>query len=247
MFSTAVANSKLPNNPCANMKKLAVPTREEEPPYTIHELQIIFNSPVFTEGLRPAQGKGEAAFWLPLIGLYTGCRVNEGAQLFTEDVQEQDGIPYFVVKPDSATGRSVKDGKRRRVPIHPDLVRMGLLEYASRMKLEGHLQLFPELKVSRTEGKLGDKWGAWWSSYIRKDLGITRIPQPFHAFRHTFVEHGRKSGMDSELRRLIEGHAPNTVEFKHYGSSLYPLEPLHQEILKLNFKGLNISHLIKSA
>lgn len=243
MFSTAVANFKLPSNPCQGMKKLIPPKREAEAPYTIEELQLIFNSPVFKEGYRPSGCKGEAAFWLPLIGLYTGCRVNEGAQLFTEDVAELDGIPYLVIKPDSATGRSVKDGKRRRVPIHPDLVSMGFLEYVAKMKLDAHTQLFPELKATRAQGKLGDKWRSWWSSYVREDLGITRIPQPFHAFRHTFVEHGRVSKMQSELRRIIEGHTPNTVEFKSYGSSQYPLEPLYEEIVKLKFRGLDLTHL----
>jgi len=243
MFSTAVANSKLASNPCEGMKKLAVPEAEEESPYTIAELQLIFNSPVFKDGYRPSQGKGEAAFWLPLLGLYTGCRLNEGAQLFTEDVSSEHGIPYFVIKPDSATGRSVKDGKRRRVPIHPDLVHMGFLEYVDKMKQEGHVQLFPELKVTRAQGKLGDKWRDWWSSYIRDELGITRIPQPFHSFRHTFVEHGRISKMDNELRRIIEGHAVNSVDMKHYGNSLYPIEPLYEEIVKMKFKGLDLSHL----
>lgn len=156
---------------------------------------------------------------------------------------ELDSIPYFLIKPDSATGRSVKNGKKRRVPIHPDLVSMVLLEYVAKMKLEGHVQLFPELTITRSQGKLGDKWAAWWSRYVRKDLGITRIPQPFHAFRHTFVEHGRVSKMNDSLREIIEGHTPNSVAFKHYGGSLYPLEPLYEEIVKLKFKGLDLSYL----
>ncbi len=243
IFSTAEANSKLPSNPFKGWKDLAIPEREEESPYSLEELKLIFNSPVFKEGYRPKQGKGEAAFWLPLLGLYTGCRLNEGAQIFTEDVSSEHGIPYFVIKPDSATGRSVKDSKRRRVPIHPDLVRMGFLEYVAKMKQEGQVQLFPQLTVTRAKGKLGDKWGSWWSSYVRKELGITRVPQPYHGLRHTFVEHGRTSKMATDLRMLIEGHTPNTVEFKHYGGSLYPLEPLYEEIVKLKFRGLDLSHL----
>lgn len=243
IFSTAVANFKLPNNPLQGWKDLPIPAKEVDSPYTVEELRKIFNSPVFTEGYRPEKGKGEASFWLPLIGLYTGCRLNEGAQLFTEDVGTDNGITFLKITPDSATGRRVKDSKKRRVPIHPDLVRMGFLEYASKMKQAGHVQLFPELKVTRKGGKLGDKWGSWWSSYIRKDLGITRIPQPFHAFRHTFVEHGRKCKMDTDLRNIIEGHAPNSIDLRHYGNSLYPLEPLYEEIVKLVFKGLDLSHL----
>jgi integrase len=171
-------------------------------------------------------------------------QINDGVQIFIEDVDELDGIPYFLIKPDSATGRNVKDGKKRRVPIYPDLVRMGFLEYVARLRLEKQVQLFPELTITRSKGKLGDKWGSWWSSYLKKDVGITRTLQPFHAFRHTFVEHGRVSKMDSELRRIIEGHTPNTVEFKSYGSSQYPLEPLYEEIVKLKFRGLDLLHLI---
>lgn len=245
IFSTAEANSKLPTNPFKGWKDLPIPEKEEEDPYTIEELKLIFNSRIFKEGYRPKQGKGEAAFWLPLISLYTGCRLNEGTQIFTEDVSSLDGMPYILIKPDSATGRRVKDSKKRRVPIHPDLVRMGFLEYAAKMKQEGHVQLFPELKITRVKGKLGDKWGSWWSSYVRKDLGITRVPLPFHSFRHTFIEHGRISKIDNELRRIIEGHAVNSVDMKHYGNSLYPLEPLYEEIVKLRFRGLDLSHLLR--
>jgi hypothetical protein len=50
---------------------------EQEPdrePFTTSELQTLFGSSVFTEGTRPTGGKGEAAFWLPLLGLFTGAR-----------------------------------------------------------------------------------------------------------------------------------------------------------------------------
>ncbi|WP_029148724.1 site-specific integrase [Methylophilus sp. 5] len=245
IFSTAEANSKLPSNPFKGGKDLPIPEKEVESPYTLEELKLIFNSPVFKDGYRPKQCMGEAAFWLPLIGLYTGCRLNEGAQLFTEDVSEQEGIPYFLIKPDAATGRSVKDGKKRRVPIHPDLVKMGLLDYVAKMKQQGHVQLFPELKVTRVNGKLGDNWGRWWCSYVRKDLGISRIPQPFHGLRHTFVEYGRTSSMSEYHREIIEGHTPANVAFRSYGGKLYPLKPLYEEIVKLEFKGLDLSHLRK--
>lgn len=245
IFSTAEANSKLPTNPFKGWKDLPIPEKEEENPYTLEELKLIFNSPIFKEGYRPKQGKGEAAFWLPLLGMYTGCRLNEAAQIFIEDVSSEQDIPYFLIKPDVATQRSVKNNKRRRVPIHPDLVRMGFLDYVAKMKQEGHVQLFPELKITRAKGKRGDKWGSWWSKYIRQDLGITRIPSPFHGLRHTFVEYGRASSMSEYHREIIEGHTPANVAFKNYGGKLYPLKPLYEEIMKLKFNGLDLSHLYK--
>jgi hypothetical protein len=53
---------------------------EDEPdraPFDLGELQAIFSTPVFTQGERPAGGKGEAAFWLPLLALFTGARRGE--------------------------------------------------------------------------------------------------------------------------------------------------------------------------
>jgi hypothetical protein len=58
------------------------PTRE---PWQLAELRLLFTSAVFTEGARPTAGRGEAAFWLPLLGLFTGARLGELAPLTAVD------------------------------------------------------------------------------------------------------------------------------------------------------------------
>ena len=40
----------------------------------------------------------------------------------------------------------------------------------------------------------------------------------------------------------LEGHATGSVGDR-YGARLFPLEPLNEEIQKLNFKGVNLIHL----
>lgn len=245
MFACALESGRVERNPFLGMEKLAVEESGEETPYTIHELQTLFNSPVFASNARPLHGLGEAAFWMPLIGLYTGARMSEIAQLYTPDIGNQDGMDYFLIKHDPATKRTTKDRKTRRVPIHPDLIRMGFLDYVKATREAGHMQLFPLLKVTRKGGKLSEKWGAWWRNYVREELGITRIPQPFHGLRHSFTEYGRDSNIPYEHRMRIEGHALNTVGDKRYGKGLFPLAPLHESIKLLTFKGLNLSHLYK--
>jgi hypothetical protein len=42
-------------------------------PFTLTELHTLFTAPVFTKGDRPSGGRGEAAFWLPALGLFTGA------------------------------------------------------------------------------------------------------------------------------------------------------------------------------
>ena len=51
---------------------------------------MIFNTPVSTEGERPEGGQGEAAFWLPLLALFTGARLGELAGLRVSDVAHEE-------------------------------------------------------------------------------------------------------------------------------------------------------------
>src|SRR5262245_53033180 len=62
---------------------------EDEPdrePWEISELQLLFRSPVFASGSRPKGGSGESAYWLPLLGVFTGARLGELAPLTADDV-----------------------------------------------------------------------------------------------------------------------------------------------------------------
>ena len=81
---------------------------EDEPdrePFTVAELKLMFGSPVFTQGERPRGGRGEAAFWLPLLGLFTGARRGElagllvgqrvfGIALGYEDLNDHDELRH---------------------------------------------------------------------------------------------------------------------------------------------------------
>ena len=40
--------------------------------FDLPALRTIFASPVYSAGLRPSQGRGDAAYWLPLLALFTG-------------------------------------------------------------------------------------------------------------------------------------------------------------------------------
>ena len=61
-------------------------------------------------------------FWVPLIGLYTGMRLEEICQGYVSDIKEIDGVWCFDVN-DDKPDKSVKTEDRRLVPIHPFLVK----------------------------------------------------------------------------------------------------------------------------
>ncbi len=69
-----------------------------------------------------------ARFWVPLIGLHSGLRLNEICSLGVDDVAPRDGVDCLIVRPDAESGKLLKTRAAARVvPVHPELRRCGLL------------------------------------------------------------------------------------------------------------------------
>ena len=90
-------------------------------------VHALFASPVYAGDDRPTSGRGEAAYWLPIIALYTGARLEEIAQLRVTDVRQE---PYldgndreqfaWVICVMQEEGLSTKNANsERRIPVHP--------------------------------------------------------------------------------------------------------------------------------
>jgi hypothetical protein len=93
-----------------------------------------------------------AKFWIPLMAMYTGGRLTELTQLFVGDVKSTpDGSHYLDFVHDPSSARFTKTKKTRQVPVHPDLLRCGFLEFVGwrRNQAEGDInaRLFGELTI----------------------------------------------------------------------------------------------------
>ena len=99
--------------------------------FTFDQLQVLFDSPVFTAGSRPLGGRGDTAFWAPLIALYTGARLNEIMLLRTDGIHNVKGASVFHFRHRLAMGQELKGKAKhnRKVPVHPELIRLGILDY----------------------------------------------------------------------------------------------------------------------
>ena len=103
-------------------------------PFELEELQTIFSTPVFTEGERPEGGQGEAAFWLPLLALFTGGRLQELTALRASDVAHNViiGAKVFAIVKDRKVGKRLKtERSERAIPLHPQLIEFGFLDYVA--------------------------------------------------------------------------------------------------------------------
>lgn len=94
----------------------------------------------------------------------------------------------------------------RRVPIHPLLVRWGLVLWRDRLKAEGHDRLFPEFSHDAAKG-YGKAAVKWFSGYLRR-LGWERNGRKvFHSFRHTLAsECLNQLALSEALTAQISGH-----------------------------------------
>ncbi|HQS44095.1 MAG TPA: site-specific integrase, partial [Methylotenera sp.] len=217
IFNCAVRNAKLTANPAEGVIAPAIKGKKKARiPFSLEELKRIFTSNIYSQSYRPKGGAGEASFWLPLMALFTGARLTELGQLLIEDIQEEQGIRYFYITTDNSddddetTAKSLKtESSRRRVPIHPELLRCGLLEYVSTMQKAGHKRLFPAIKSASKQ--LTAPYSKWFNRMLREKLDITDKRKVFHSFRHTFKDACRISSILSEHHDRLTGHENKNI------------------------------------
>ena len=226
IFDVACSNALIGSNPFKDIK-LIKPSRQEKSrlPFTPQELESIFSSPVYSQGYRPAGGAGEAAYWLPLIALYSGMRLEEIGQLCHEDIKEDGGIWFFDLVHQPEKGKTLKNASScRRVPIHPALIQRGFLQLISHDAAAQSQRVFP-LLASAGSRQLTASWSQWFGRYLRQVVGITDKRKTFHSFRHTFKDVCREALIPKEVHDRLTGHASSDVG-DGYGAEQYPLKPL---------------------
>ncbi len=169
--------------------------------------------------------------WGPLIGLYTGARLNEICQLTVEDIREIEGVWCFDFNEDGE-GKSLKTvASQRVVPVHDQLIRLGLLERLEKLRSSGQTRLFPELSFSSKEG-YGRALSRWFNDQFLVKLGIKSKDLVFHSFRHGMVTKLMQAGVEENLVKAIVGHTRQGVTQQHYFKQGYTLTQM-QNALKL--------------
>lgn len=234
-------------------------------PFSIEQLNAIFHAPLYTGCKDDGRNYNKVGtnhprrirFWLPLIALFTGARINEICQLHTDDVQEKNGIPFISINEEDEKHVKTKAGIRQ-VPIHNELIKIGFLDYAAQMRAKGETLLFPEVMESLIKGERAKDaspsapLSKWFNHFI--ESVNTCIEQPelkftsehvFHSFRHTVrTEFRRNRAPEDDVCRICgweDGSKGKTLA-DHYGESV--LENLQETVNSgLIYKGLDLSRL----
>ncbi len=242
LFSVAVDYKLLIANPCKGVMPPKARSGKSRIPFSIDDLHLLFKSKVY-QGFRPVGGGGEASYWLPLIALYTGARLEELAQMRLKDIQQEGRKEWYFEITDLGEGASVKsDSARRRVPVHRELHKFGLMEYIEGLKGNPENYIFPRLKPDVNDFR-GGNYSKWFGRYKRK-LGIVDKRMVFHSFRHGFLDACRECSIQTEIRDVLVGHANPNVSAT-YGSATYPIRPLFEAMDLVHYRGLDLTHLYR--
>lgn len=181
-------------------------------------LYRLFRTPEF-QG--ETEDPGSPIFWATMIGLHQGCRMQEVLQLAPNDFGSESGIPYLTIR--NAEGNSVKSiSGERRLPIHPNLLALGLMDLVDLRRREKEPRLFPHLTRSEVRGSHAALFSKTFG-YYRKSHDVYWPGLDFHALRTTF--HGFLLNSDEitdARRRRLMGHTPLDEGEKSYAQGLSP-------------------------
>ncbi|MEF2553939.1 site-specific integrase [Aurantimonas sp. A2-1-M11] len=222
--------------------------------FEIEELQHLFQAPLYTGCKNDEAGvntPGTAVvkrhrYWAPLIALWTGMRMNEILQLERGDLREADGIRYLAVTDEEeiaydhlAFEKRVKNRNAiRDIPIHPELHRLGLVDWIESRPAGW---LFPEAFQGKAD-KLSTQFSKRFATFLKsRRLWVPRR-KVFHSFRNNFNDALRAGGVSEEFRSTINGWAQEQKMDARYGRG-HKVDRLFPEIRKAEYRGLDLSHL----
>ena len=217
------------------------------------EIAALFTAPLF---LNPADWRIAGAavsdstmFWLLLIGLTSGARLEEIGQAAIADVRRDEHVTYIDIDNydsdanEETDNKSVKtDGSRRLVPVHDMVIACGFHLYIEALRNAGHRELFPDLSAN-IFGKRTQAASQRINRFIDRQVsGDRRLV--YHSLRHTFKNRGRTADVQEMVLNQLCGHAATTVGGK-YGEG-QPLSVLYRELHKLDFSCVDWPSLQKT-
>lgn len=217
--------------------------------FTPEDLRTIFLNEEYQHPVFKGRDREAYQYWLPLLGLFTGARIEELCQLQLADVRQQNDVWVLDISDEilaqearaGVDGAALSDSEKklktvaakRIVPIHKTLLELGFMEFVSCQKIRGVSRLFPELSKGRDGySQIPSKW---FGRFLDR-RGITDSGKVFHSFRHTLTDHLKQQLVPVEIVREIIGHdRSEDVTFGRYGKA-YRSQVLQQFIDAVDFR-----------
>lgn len=154
--------------------------------FSATDLKSIFDNALSITGFTAS-----SKIWLMLLGLYTGARLGQICDIelsFFEKVGEVHVLNFKIKNKNKASVR--------KVPIHNDLINLGLLDYVEKQKKKGRVKLI----------QISSKKASKFFTDFKRTCGIFDENKVFHSFRSTCVDCLKQCSVSFEERCQYVGH-----------------------------------------
>lgn len=184
--------------------------------FDAEDLRLIFNN-------LPAAAIEPWQFWITVLGLYTGARIGEIACLRADWFSVKSGLQTMFLAGNKT------DTSPRTLPIHADLLAIGLLDFVEKRRKANHEMLF-DVVFSKSNG-WGDEPSGWFTEY-KKTINLTAELKVFHSFRHTITDLLNQLEVGDKAGSQYTGHAPpGGVRNKVYGRKPLSLKVMQDSVV----------------
>lgn len=191
--------------------------RDQRPTPSSTALATFFSLPVFT-GCRAwddihsvgTELFHRAAYFGPMLAHYTGMRREEFCALSVDDVVTTNGEHPYLHVCFNAFGRVKNAQSVRNLALHPELLRLGFLNYVAALHRLGHKRVFPDLFSPSTRSLLGDRL------YDELRPAFTKAGFTTHQVRHFFGNALKQQRVAEEFRADLLGHGGKTETTERY-------------------------------
>ncbi|WNO53161.1 hypothetical protein [Stakelama saccharophila] len=205
--------------------------RDRRANWTHQEIKRLLSAPIWTgcahldDRLNPGKEiYHDGWYWLPLMLALYGGRSAELVALPMSDIHEDQPIPFFQI--DYTEDRDLKNVQSiRKLPIHPELIRLGFIDYVSEMRALGHKFAFPEMRAPgassfastfyKSAFKHLRKWAFPQGTAWRHKVGGAWIDKDTHSFRGA-ASSVMKGKVEDSVRCDILGHEGETETARTY-------------------------------
>ncbi|HEN5184246.1 TPA: tyrosine-type recombinase/integrase [Klebsiella pneumoniae] len=168
-----------------------------------------------------------------VMGLFSGCRLDELASLKKSEIQTVEGVRCFYIS------KSKTKAGIRHVPIHSRLSAI-VDEYLSHSYGE---YLFPQAnKINRADGKKGPFYSQAFTRLRRRVLPTATDRQCFHSLRGMFITCLDRAGVPEQRIGAITGHTEQkakTEAFRTYSQGA-GMKELSEYVELVGYEGLGV-------
>ncbi|MGB6119582.1 MAG: DUF6538 domain-containing protein [Mesorhizobium sp.] len=236
----AVENDKLETNVAEKVRQaVAKKQQSREKGFTDDEAVVILRTardylPAVTDNAATTELPQTTAAkrWAPILCAFTGARIAEITQLRKQDFRKEGETHVLRIRPDAGT---VKAGDYRDVPLHPQLIEMGFMDFVNGSP-DGPL-FYPDRRGKNRADAARTVAGRI-SQWLQGQGVIPEGVAPSHGWRHRFKTVGEELGISERTLDAIQGHAPKTagdtygdvtIKARTAAIGKFPSYPLHQE------------------